>query len=395
MRTSPHALLIAGVLLFLIVSLSALPWYAQAAGIPAFPSLSIPSGPPEQPFPPAPAHPEAQRLLELVNQARWENGRIPPLKWNAALEHAALDHSQNMAQEDFFGHEGGNLSSPWDRIDAAGYGNWFVLAENIAAGYQDGEDIVEAWLESPQHRENLLNSELSEAGIGYVYQDSDTYPGTTWGYRHYWTLDMGSRWDAYPLILAGDAFSTTSPSVSLYLWAPAGTTEMRLSNDGYTWSEWQLYEPLSTWELSAGNGVKWIYGQTRDSQGQVTAAKDDIFLLESEAAIVLPTQATFILQQGQSTGRPQSYRVQVADPTGEIRHWHADWDQDWLRLSANGGSFPTGVFLVLTDQAGDLAAGAYTATLSFWGGDMQAQIPVRLFVFPEVFTLFFPNVSRN
>ncbi len=154
----------------------------------------------------------ARRLLFLVNQARWERG-IPPLKADLLLSRTARAHALSMAQEDYFSQRGSDGSSPCERIEAAGYGTWQVLAENIAAGYATPEEVLAAWLESPRHRSNLLNAELCEAGIGYAFQPDDTYPGGTWGYEYYWTMDMGSRWDTYPLVIALEAYSTSTVRV--------------------------------------------------------------------------------------------------------------------------------------------------------------------------------------
>jgi uncharacterized protein YkwD len=392
MRTSPRALLVAGAVFSLLALLATLPWPAQATG-----ALALPSFPPLKrallPLP-GPHDPQAQHLLEVVNRTRWENGMLPPLRWNAALELAALAHSQSMAQQDFFGHKGADLSSPWDRIDAVGYGNWYVLAENIAAGYQSAEDVVQAWLQSPQHRENLLNPELCEAGIGYVFEAGDLYPGTTWGYERYWTLDMGSRWDAYPLVIAKEAFSTTSRSVPLYVYGAGWATEMRLSNDGINWSAWMPYQPTLTWELAPGNGEAKVYGQLRDAQGNVMSAEDDIVLVEAQKPTVRPAQAPFLLQQGLSTGRPLRYRVQIADPGGGGRNWYASWDQNWLRLRTGGEGMPTGIYLVLTNQAGLLAPGIYTATVTLTSGDAQVNLPTRLLVVPKIWSAFLPLLRK-
>ena len=94
-----------------------------------------------------------------------------------------------MAEDDFFGHKGNDLSSPWDRIDAAGYGNWYVLSENIAAGYQTADSAVAAWMNSSGHRANILNCRLEETGVGYFYLANDT--GRV-NYRSYWTQVFAS-----------------------------------------------------------------------------------------------------------------------------------------------------------------------------------------------------------
>jgi uncharacterized protein YkwD len=247
-------------------------------------SVRFPADPSREPHPPdaSPALEdqgrEGLRLLQMINETRWEQGQIPPLKANPHLQRAAQEHSLSMAESGFFGHKGCDGSSPWDRIEASGYGNWHVLAENVAAGYADPQDTLRAWLESPRHRANLLNPELCEAGVGYVVRLGDTYPGETWGFEHYWTLDLGSRWDASPLVIAGEAYSTSTPLVDVYIYGEGWAVEMRLSNDGQNWTEWQPYEPLLTWRLSPGNGPKEVHAQLRDSDGNLRESQDGILL---------------------------------------------------------------------------------------------------------------------
>ena len=89
-----------------------------------------------------------EQVAELVNQERWDNGQLPPLKLNALLNDAAGTHSTNMAERDFFAHcdlDNGDL--PWDRMRDAGY-NWSSAAENIAAGYSTPASVMAAWMQS-------------------------------------------------------------------------------------------------------------------------------------------------------------------------------------------------------------------------------------------------------
>lgn len=218
----------------------------------------------------------AARLLQLINQTRWEQGQLPPLKGNLNLQQAAQAHSRAMAEKDFFGHKGFDQSSPWDRIEAGGYGNWHVLAENVGAGSATPEEMLQQWMESPRHRANLLNPELCEAGVGYVVQTGDTYPGGSWGFEHYWTLDLGSRWDAFPLVIAGEAYSTSTPLVDVYVYGEGWAKEMCLSSDGQNWTEWQPYQPLFKWQLAEGVGPKEVFVQLRDAFGNTRQSRDDI-----------------------------------------------------------------------------------------------------------------------
>lgn len=127
--------------------------------------------------------PEAQEVVELTNAVRQEHG-CEPLTADPALTGAAQAHSDDMATHDYFSHTGRNGSHAGDRITAAGY-RWRAWAENIAAGYNSPEAVVEAWMDSEGHRTNILNCELDDIGVGYSSAADSTY-GT------YWTQNFGS-----------------------------------------------------------------------------------------------------------------------------------------------------------------------------------------------------------
>ena len=75
------------------------------------------------------------RLIELVNQERWNNGQLAPLKRVDLLDNSSQTHSFNMANRDFFMHCDPDTNTwPWDRMVAAGY-IWSDAAENIGAVY--------------------------------------------------------------------------------------------------------------------------------------------------------------------------------------------------------------------------------------------------------------------
>jgi uncharacterized protein YkwD len=128
----------------------------------------------------------AEQVVELTNQFRSKNG-LAPLTLNSKLNDAAQTHSRNMATLDFFGHEGKDGSSAGDRVSKAGY-DWRTVAENIAAGQKTPKEVVDAWINSPGHRENILNPTVKEIGVGYFFLANDT--GTT-NYNSYWTQKFG------------------------------------------------------------------------------------------------------------------------------------------------------------------------------------------------------------
>lgn len=124
--------------------------------------------------PPEAASAVALRALALVNQAR-ERARncgssrfaaAKPLSLSDTLSRASLAHATDMAQNNYFSHEGRDASSPADRVTRVGY-NWKTVGENIAAGPTTPESVVENWLKSPAHCANLMAPQFREMGIAF------------------------------------------------------------------------------------------------------------------------------------------------------------------------------------------------------------------------------------
>src|SRR5262245_9042113 len=87
------------------------------------------------------------QVMEQVNVERWNNGNLPPLKRNAALDLSSETHSDNMASRNFFAHcDPDNSSLPWDRMTTAGYTGWNSAGENIAAGYSSPAAVMAGWM---------------------------------------------------------------------------------------------------------------------------------------------------------------------------------------------------------------------------------------------------------
>ena len=121
------------------------------------------------------------QLLSLINAERQKVG-APPLRINLKLTQAGLRQSQDMAIHNFFSHTGSNGSGFSDRISAAGY-NWSAAAENIAAGQSTPTAVFQSWLNSPPHKQNMLNAQYTEVGFGYAYNSQSTY-------QTYWPADF-------------------------------------------------------------------------------------------------------------------------------------------------------------------------------------------------------------
>jgi uncharacterized protein YkwD len=138
-----------------------------------------------------------QRIVDLTNQQRRQQGCTVALVLSPQLSAAASAHSRDMALHDLFSHTGSDGSTMISRAVAAGY-SYSRLAENLSAGQSTPEEVVAGWMNSPGHRSNMLNCALREIGVGYYEQPDDQSnvrldSGEISGpYRHYWTQDFGA-----------------------------------------------------------------------------------------------------------------------------------------------------------------------------------------------------------
>ena len=123
------------------------------------------------------------RVLDLTNAERQKAG-LGPLALNPQLSQAALQYSQVLSKDNCFGHTCGPVPDMIQRALQAGYGNWTVVGENVAAGYGSPEAVVAGWMNSPGHRVNILSPNYREIGIGLVNGGK---------YGTYWTQEFGSR----------------------------------------------------------------------------------------------------------------------------------------------------------------------------------------------------------
>ena len=117
----------------------------------------------------------AAHVLELVNDVRSRGTRCgerlfapaPPVALSGTLANVAFGHAADMAEHDYFEHRDLNGNSPADRVRAVGYREKLV-GENIAYGPKSVEEVVQGWLESPGHCENIMDPRFAEMGIAYA-----------------------------------------------------------------------------------------------------------------------------------------------------------------------------------------------------------------------------------
>ncbi|CAM5669766.1 CAP domain-containing protein [Streptomyces aurantiogriseus] len=121
----------------------------------------------------------AAEVLKLVNEERSKVG-CSPLAANSALADLAEKFSEDMAARGFFDHTDPDGATPWDRAAKAGISD--LGGENIARGQTDAAAVMEAWMNSPGHRANILNCDFKTLGVGVHFGSGGPWWTQNFGY---------------------------------------------------------------------------------------------------------------------------------------------------------------------------------------------------------------------
>ena len=105
-------------------------------------------------------------VMRIVNQRRAEHG-LKPLTQDWQLSRVARYKSQDMKDLGYFSHTSPTYGSPFQMMKSFGI-SYRTAGENIAKGYASPEAVVNAWMNSPGHRANILNSTYTHIGVGFV-----------------------------------------------------------------------------------------------------------------------------------------------------------------------------------------------------------------------------------
>jgi uncharacterized protein YkwD len=111
-------------------------------------------------------------MLRLTNAARAEAKR-PPLRLDRKLGQCAQRYADLMLARSHYGHRGPEGDTVRERAAAAGYGEYEALGENLAQGQFTVAEVMDGWLHSPAHRENLLSPVFTEVGFGVAFGRND------------------------------------------------------------------------------------------------------------------------------------------------------------------------------------------------------------------------------
>lgn len=215
-----------------------------------------------------------QAIIEQTNEIRMQNG-LPPLKHVLGLDESARYHVADMNANNYFNHDTlnrigsqlTNVCNTWNRIEKY-YNNWQALGENIAAGQHSPEMAMDGWMNSPEHKDNILNANYAEIGVGFYEGKGD--------YRFYWDQNFGRRDGVYPLVIDGEKAQTRTNTVPVYIYG--AFSDMRLKTDNGAWGKWQPFANNLTWNLPNEPGQHTVTAEMRGQDGHITSS-DSIELL--------------------------------------------------------------------------------------------------------------------
>lgn len=312
--------------------------------------------------PPEAANPEyEQQVTDLVNNERASRG-LPPLKRVLELDRAARYHAIDMLQDNYFDHDSydrvsGQLSKVcnWYQRVSSYYSNWMFLAENIAAGYTTPTSVMNGWMNSTGHRENILSDSNWEIGVGYA-------SGGSWG--HYWVQDFGKRSGVYPLILNRDAASTTSRQVQVHLYG--SFAQMRLKNDNETFGNWQAFQNAFTWITACGVGTHTVTAEVKTGSGTAYTSSDAIQLTVSGCPRLggMPDQISFLYSKSEGQLYPPIISIIPANTVShETISWSLSKTGSWFNVTPLTGSTPD-AFQVIPTGVNTLPSGVHLGSIT-------------------------------
>ncbi|MCU1348403.1 MAG: hypothetical protein JWO56_1433 [Acidobacteria bacterium] len=107
-----------------------------------------------------------QSVLDGMNAHRAERG-LPPLRIDPRIDAAAGDRMHDMEDLGYWSHESPDGRSPFLWLRPHGYPYSFA-GENLACGFETSEVLVDAWMESKGHRDNIMSASYTDCGIAII-----------------------------------------------------------------------------------------------------------------------------------------------------------------------------------------------------------------------------------
>lgn len=312
-----------------------------------------------------------QNLIDQHNALRRSAG-LPALKLNNTLAVSAQRKAQAMLETNCWSHYCPSGKEPWDFFKEAGY-TYKVAGENLAEGFFSVESVIQAWMNSPTHKENILRGDYEEIGFGIVQgsfqgRNNNVIIAVHFGTPSVAGVSVGTSPNAQlpsPTILnpqSGQALNTQEVTISGT--APQAS-EVRVFNNGELLTTIDANQGIFTRTQFFGPGDYTLTAQSRVGERSATSTpvrfsvdvtSDPIITnnvvfnsVTSGHAVLLVNQPN--LQSAQITIAGRTYMLTTHDAT------------TWQTLVDIGAVMQTSaITATTTDKAGNV-----------WSGEISAQ----------------------
>ncbi|QRG65225.1 CAP domain-containing protein [Brevibacillus choshinensis] len=107
-----------------------------------------------------------KQVANLVNQERAKAG-LKPVELDASLNKVAQAKAADMSNNNYFDHTSPTYGSPFDMMKQFGV-SYMTAGENIAMGQRTADEVMNQWMNSEGHRQNIMNPSFTKIGVGYV-----------------------------------------------------------------------------------------------------------------------------------------------------------------------------------------------------------------------------------
>jgi uncharacterized protein YkwD len=278
-------------------------------------------------------------IVDLTNSERVNND-LTPLQRNSVLDVAANLKAQHMANNQYFSHYSPDGVSPWYWFNQANYA--FVNAgENLAIHFTDSDEVVDAWMNSPTHRANIVNGAYTEIGVGAV---SGQYQGfnTVYVVQLFGTPALAQE-------------TTPAPAVVIDMPAPEVLAETTASEE----SDIVISEPENNnQQVAFEPPAETVVNETdsNQSESRFIAGSDDIVTGREDALVTLSTNRDPVLVQNETL-------YETTTTTAELEQSTTTIDESEVVylgfISTTTGGIPASVAPV--DQGGESQTPNYLA----------------------------------
>lgn len=210
-------------------------------------------------------------VVELTNEERADES-LKPLRRSATLDTAARMKAQHMAKNEYFSHYAPDGTSPWYWFDQSGY-KYVHAGENLAIHFTDSSEVVDAWMDSPTHRANIVNGNFTEIGVG-------TAKGTYQGYDTVYVVQLFGAPAATPVVKSAAVPTPEKPKETPVAESVAVAQEEPSRSE----SVLAAAEDVVTKEVTAleESSVEENVNTTSDVASSAAPLSDDVVVIESE-----------------------------------------------------------------------------------------------------------------